>query len=432
MIAVAQKAPGVPDLPAGIGSFRFLYFSELLKRPVCAGKIKDRIGKVSDLVFRLTEPYPEAVGIYMEYGWGKPTQFVPWDRVIKIEDDAIFVKPAEGGGAYPPFVDQQGWIMLDEHLMGKTVLDMDGRRTEVVNDVHLLESRGRMLVVHVDISFNGFLRRWGLKRFHWVKDHLISWKYIQPLSVEDAVATDKVSLSITRRQIDELPGEDLADALEELSGEEQQALFSALEPEKAAETLIEAEPRAQRQIIANLRQERARTILSELSVPQVADLFSVLPHDDMTELMTLLPQEQAARITHILSEREATARALISTDFITFHRDVTVGRALDEIRRSGREPDTISYAYVVDGSGLTLVGVVDLRELVLAADHVVLGEIMASPVVAAEADDLKDDLAELFVKYHYRMIPVVDAQDQILGVIYYNDIMKGLTTRVKV
>jgi magnesium transporter len=431
-MAVASKAqPKVPDLPAGIGSYRFMWFSELLKRPVCAGKIKDRIGKVSDLVFKLTEPYPEAVGIFMEYGWGKPTQFVPWDRVVKIEDDAVFVKPPESGETYPTFVDQAGWILLEDHLMGKTVLDMDGRRTEVVNDVHLLESRGRMLVVHVDISFNGFLRRWGLRRLNWIKDQLISWKYIQPLSVEDAAATDRVSLSITRKQIDELPGEDLADALEELTGEEQEALFSALEPEKAAETLIEAEPRAQRQIIANLRQERARTILSELSVPQLADLFSVLPHDDMTELMGLLPEDQATRIQGILSEREAEASDLISSDFVTFKKEVLVSQALEELRRSGREPDAISYLYVVNGGGRTLVGVVDLRELLLAADHLTLGEMMVSPVVAAEAEDLKDDLAELFAKYHYRMIPVVDPQDQILGVIHYNDIMRGVTTRVK-
>jgi magnesium transporter len=431
MVVTSKAPPKVPDLPAGIGSYRFLWFSELLKRPVCAGKIKDRIGKVSDLVFRLTEPYPEAVGIFMEYGWGKPTQFVPWERVVKIEDDAVFIRPPESGDAYPPFVDQAGWILLEDHLMGKTVLDMDGRRTEVVNDVHLLESRGRMLVVHVDISFNGFLRRWGLKRLNWIKDQLISWKYIQPLSVEDAAATDRVSLSITRKQIDELPGEDLADALEELSGEEQEALFSALEPEKAAETLIEAEPRAQRQIIANLRQERARTILSELSVPQLADLFSVLPHDDMTDLMGLLPEDQATRIQGILSEREAEASDLISSDFVTFKKEVLVSQALEELRRSGREPDAISYLYVVNGGGRTLVGVVDLRELLLAADHLTLGEIMVSPVVAAEAEDFKDDLAELFAKYHYRMIPVVDPQDQILGVIHYNDIMRGVTTRVK-
>lgn len=430
MVVLPKNAPKVPDLPSGIGSFRFLYFSQLHRRPVCAGKIKDRIGKVADLVFRLTEPYPEAAGIYIEHGWGKPTQFVPWDRVLKIEDDAIFVKPAEGGGPYPPFVDQPGWILIDKHLMGRTILDMDGRRTEVVNDVHLLESRGRMLIVHVDISFNGFLRRWGMRRTSWIKDQFISWKYVQPLSVEDAVVTDKVSLSITRNQIKELPSEDLADALEELSGKEQEALFSALDSEKAAETLVEAEPRAQRQIIATLRKERARTILSEMTVPQLAELFSVLPHDDMTELMELLPADLRERIKAILSEREATARALVSSDYVTFPREARVGDVLDHLRRSRREPDGLSYVYVLDASG-TLVGVVDLRELILSADHLTLGDIMASPVVSAEETDLKDDLVELFLKYHYRMIPVVDAQDRMLGVIHYNDIMKSVTARVK-
>ena len=62
MEEVKQKIK-VPDLPRGTGQYRFIYFSELLKRPVCAGKIKDRIGKLTDLVFAVTEPYPEAVGI---------------------------------------------------------------------------------------------------------------------------------------------------------------------------------------------------------------------------------------------------------------------------------------------------------------------------------------------------------------------------------
>lgn len=428
-MAVLPRNARVPDMPAVTGNFRFLYFSELAKRPVCAGKIKDRIGKVTDLVFRLSEPYPEAVGIFMEFGWGKPTQFIPWDRVVKIEDDAIFVRPPEGGGTYPPFVDQPGWILVDKHLMGRTVLDMDGRRTEVVNDVHMLESRGRFLIVHVDISFNGFLRKWGLRKKAWASDTFVSWKYVQPLSVEDAVQTDRVSLSVTRKQIAELPGEDLADALEELSGDEQEALFSALDDEKAAETLVEAEPRTQRQLIADLRQERAKTILTELSVAQLADLFSVLPHDDMTELMGLLPADQARRVGDILSEREVTAGALVSHDYVALPPESRVGETLDALRRSGRERESLSYLYVVNEPGKEVIGVVDLRELVLAQDHLPLSEIMASPVVSAEEDDTRDDLTDLFAKYHYRMVPVVDSQDRMRGVIRYKDIMKGVVTR---
>jgi magnesium transporter len=432
MMTPTTNASKIPDLPSGTGDYRFLYFSELIKRPICVGKIKDRIGKLTDLVFLQAEPYPEAVGIYIEHGWGKPTEFIPWAKVIRIEDDAIFAQPPEKGNTYPPFVDQPGWILLDKHLMGRTILDMDGRRIEVVNDVHLLESKGRMLIVHVDISFNGFLRRWGLAGTRWIKDQLISWKYVQPLSVEDAISTDKVSLSVTRKQVLQMPGEDLADALEELSGEEQQALFSALDSEKAAEALVEAEPRAQRQIIANLRKERIHTVLSEMTIPQLADLFSVLPHEQMTNLMELVSKEQAVRVRAILSEREAKARDIMSSNFMTSYKDAKVGEILEKIRGSGVEPEAISYIYVMNADGQTLVGVVDLRELLLSADQMTLGEVMVSPAVVAEENDVREDLAEMFAKYHYRMIPVVDERDHLLGVIHYNDIMKDLVTRVKV
>lgn len=422
----------VPDLPQGIGSYRFIYFSELLKKPICIGKIGNRIGRLTDLVFAVAEPYPDAIGIYIEHGWGKPTTFIPWNRVLRIEDDAIFVLPPDEGDEYPPFVDQPGWILMDKHLMGRTIVDMDDRRVEVVNDVHLLEAKGRFLLVHVDISFNGFLRRWGLGKLHWMKDDLISWKYVQPLSVEDAVSTDKVSLSVTRRQIHELPSEDLADMLEELGKEEKDALFSALDSEKAAETLAEAEPRTQRQIIAALRKERARNIFTEMTIPQLAGLFSVLPHDHVSELMALLTKDQADRVRSILSEREATARGMMSSDFLTMARETTVSEALMKIRQSSMEPESISYIYVVGENGQPLLGVIDLRELILAGDDVTLGDVMVEPVVTAEEDDVQDDLSEMFAKYHYRMIPVVDSQDNILGVIRYNDIMKGVETRIKI
>jgi magnesium transporter len=424
-----NNQPPVLDHHLSGADYRFLYFSELLKRPVCAGKIKDKIGKLTDMVFRPSEPYPEAIGLYLEHGWGKPTEFIPWDKVVKIEDDAIFVHP-HPDGQYPPFVDQVGWILLNDHLIGKTILDMDGRRTEVVNDVHLLESRGRVIIVHVDISFNGFLRRWHLGGLRWIKDRFISWKYVQPLSVEDAAATDTVSLSLTRKMVKDLPSEDLADALEQLSGEEQQAFFSALDSESAADALVEAEPRVQRQLIANLRHERARNILTELSVAQLADLFSVLPRDQMTQLMTLLPKEDSDRITAILSEREGHATAIMSKAYVTSVKTDKVGELLQNLRAPGREHEEISYVYVINPEDGFLIGVVDLRELMITPDDATIGSIMTSPVVTVEFDDMREDIAELFAKYHYRMLPVV-SNDKMTGVVHYKDVMKGLVMRAK-
>jgi len=239
-----------------------------------------------------------------------------------------------------------------------------------------------------------------------------------------------LSLSVTRRQLRELPGEDLADVLETLSGKEQEAVFSALDSEKAAEVLVEAEPRAQRQLLANLRQEKARTILSEMSVPQLSELFSVLPHDHMTSMLRLLPPEDAARIQQILSERESNARTLMSTEWISMPREAKAGDVLREIRLRQGDRDIISYVYVVEKDNV-LTGVVDLRDLVLSQETATLGELMVSPAVAAEQNDMRDDLGELFAKYHFRMLPVVDEHDHLVGVIHYKDIMKGLVTRAK-
>jgi CBS domain-containing protein len=404
--------------------YKLLYFSKLLNRRIRLDPTSKKNGRLTDLVFRLTEPYPEAVGIYIEHGKGYPSELIPWEKVVRIEDEAIFIAPAEGGAPYPRFVDQKGWILLNEHLMGQTILDTDGRRTEVVNDVHLLYSKGRMILVHVDISFHGFLRKWGLERFIAGNDQLISWRYVQPLSVEDH-SKDIVTLSVTREQAMELPGEDLADALEVLSGDEQQAMFSALDPEKAAEVLVEAEPRAKRQLIAFLREEKARLVLAHLTVPQIADLFSDLPHQKVTELMKCLAPPRAARVHAVLSNADVLASTLMGDRFLAFPKEAKAGEVLRTLRTSPREHRNISYLYVTAGEEKLLLGVVDLRDLVIAPEDASLGELMASPVVAAEQYCLRGDLVALLAKYQFRMLPVVDAHDHLLGVVRYKDMMKN-------
>lgn len=403
--------------------YELLYFSELVKPSIRQRVTGRRLGKPADLVFRIAEPYPEAIGIVIDHGWGHQAELIPWEKVASITSHGIEVEPPSGD-RYPPFVDQPGWMLLNEHLIGKTILDMNGRSIEVVNDVQLLASKNRVVLVHVDISFNGFLRKWGIYGIVSAKEQLIPWKYVQPLSLEDVGATDSVTLSITRAQMDDLPEEDLADALEELSGEEQQAVFSALDSEKAAEVLSEAEPRAQRQLVANLRLDRARTILSEMSPQRLAALFTILPLDNRMALMTLLPKEQADEVAEILSLDESVAESAMSDDFLSMPPTVKAADVLRELKASNREHDSITYIYVVDSDQM-LLGVADLRDIVLANDETTLGELMVETVVCAGPDDAREDLAELFGRYHYRMLPIVDDHHQIMGVVYFKDVMKG-------
>jgi CBS domain-containing protein/sporulation protein YlmC with PRC-barrel domain len=411
------------DAPTGFTPFQLLYFSKLLGRRIRQDKTNRKNGRLTDLVFRLSEPYPEPVGIYIEHGRGLPTELIPWEKVARIEDEAIFIVPSETGAPYPPFVDQKGWILLNEHLMGQTILDTDGRRTEIVNDVHLLYSKGRMILVHVDISFNGFLRKWGLERFVSGKDQLISWRYVQPLSVEDHTK-DIVTLSVAREQALELPSEDLADALEVLSGDEQQAMFAALDPDKAAEVLVEAEPRAKRQLIAFLREERARAVLASMSVPQIADLFSDLSHEKVTEMMKCLAPPRAARVMAVMTDTDVLASTLMNDRFLALTKDTKTSEALRLLRSTPCDRRNICYLYIVADEQKTLLGLVDLRDLVTAAPEASLGDLMIAPLVTAERDALRDDLRALFAKYQFRLLPIVDRQDHLLGVVRYKDLMK--------
>jgi CBS domain-containing protein len=365
------------------------------------------------------------VGVYLDHGWGEPDEFVPWDRVVDLFRAGILVKAPDQGEHYPAFVDQPGWLLADKHLMGRTVLDIDDRKIEAVNDVVLQQVDQHWRLVAVDTSFNGFLRKW---RLPWletlIRDDLIPWKFVQPLSIEDATKSETLQLSVARAQLQDLPKEDLADVLEELSGEEQTALFSALEPEKAAETLTEAEPRAQRQIMANLRTERAMTILASLSTPQLVDLLTVLPHEDQLELCALLPEPRQTRVRAMLSEREAKAIDFMDQEYLTIVPEATVADAKARIRTSGLDYHGISYLYVQVDQGPVL-GVVDIRQILLATNAETMDSLMVSPVVTAEVDDVREDLTALFTKYHFRMIPVVDAEDRIQGVVRHGDMMKS-------
>ncbi len=258
--------------------------------------------------------------------------------------------------------------------------------------------------------------------FAGYRERLISWRYVQPFSIEDAAKGQAVSLSVTKEQARDLPGEDLADVLEVLHGEEQEAFFSSLDAEKAAETLMLAEPRARRQLIQDLSKQRAGAILAKLSVPQLADLFGDLPLGDVKELMPLLPADKALKVTQILREDEVKARELMSSDYLSFSPQCSAAEALQVIRASGLDPEAISYLYVVVEDQL-LVGVVDVRELILARDDLCVSDIMSTSVVSVETDKTRRDIDEIFHKYHYRMVPVVDGQDHLLGVIRSNDLI---------
>jgi magnesium transporter len=122
---------------------------------------------------------------------------------------------------------------------------------------------------------------------------------------------------------------------------------------------------------------------------------------------------------------KAASATLMSEKFFAFAPEAKVDEVLHSLRSFAGNHRNLAYLYIVAGEGKHLQGVVDLRDLVVAAESASLGELMISPVVTADHDCLREDLVALFGKYQFHMLPVVDAQDRLLGIVRNRDILKG-------
>jgi magnesium transporter len=114
----------------------------------------------------------------------------------------------------------------------------------------------------------------------------------------------------------------------------------------------------------------------------------------------------------------------MSSYYVAMPKETTAAAALSNLRTAGHDREAVTYVYVVREPEHVLIGVVDLRELVLAPDTATLEELMATPPVSVDMGLLKEDLAEMFAKYRYRLLPVIDGEDHLRGVISYKEIMR--------
>jgi Mg/Co/Ni transporter MgtE len=122
---------------------------------------------------------------------------------------------------------------------------------------------------------------------------------------------------------------------------------------------------------------------------------------------------------------------LMSIEYVAVSASTKISDAMRQLQTSDIKHKMISYMYIVTPPENTLIGVVDLQEMVLSKEDTLLSDIRVAQVISTEETDVKDDIVELFAKYHFRMIPVVDPKDHLLGVIHHNGTMKGLLTRVR-
>jgi magnesium transporter len=407
-------------------SDRKFLLSELLGAKVFLREKK--IGSLSDLMIVETGKLPEVRNFIITRPFGAPPLLIPWEQMVSLEPEklVIDVDDLKKYEKSPP----EDAILLRDHILDKKVLDTEDAEVEVVYDIHLVERNARLYVTEVDTSKPARLRRLGFGFLSGVlapqedptDSGVISWMYIQPLPSHISSFKGDVKLKVLKETLAEIHPVDLADILEELDHDQRVMVFASLDNEHASETLEEIEPHVQRDIIASLSKEKVVQLINDMTPGQAADILAVLPSSEAQVIVEALNAETAKKIQSIISKQEEKVINYTTQKILKFLPETTVEYVQNDYPRHARDKDVIMYVYVVD-SEETLLGVIDLKELLQADDKAFLKDIMVENVIALTTESTLKEASQSFARYDFRALPVTDDKNRIVGVIPYRDVM---------
>jgi CBS domain-containing protein len=397
-----------------------LYLSQAIGRPVLDAN-GEPLGKVDDLIMAIGDRYPPITGLVVSHD--RRRIFLPWSHVASF--DASGARLSGPTIDITPFAQRPDEIGLRTDLLDKQIVDIDGRKVVRVNDLRLDDVEGQLRLVAVDVGASGLLRRLGIEGPYRTMarnlrlptpERYIDWEDVDP--VETSIAS--VRLRIPHAGLTELHPADLATIIDQLAPKDRAGVLAALDDEAVADAIEEMEPETQVEVLEGLAPERAADILEEMSPDDAADLVADLSDETRVELMALMERDEAEELGGLLAYPEDTAGGMMTTEFVAVPADLTAGATIDRLRELEPDAETIYYVYVVDGDG-RLVGVLSLRDLIVAPPTTPIGEVMIEDPVAVEVLADRDDVAGIVARYNLLAVPVVDSGRRLVGIVTVDD-----------
>jgi len=275
----------------------------------------------------------------------------------------------------------------------------------------------------VDVSTAGLLRRMGAAR---VLDALglkltptaIAWEAIEP--VESGTAG--VKLKVSHEDLAKLHPSDIAQIISQLDQPHVQEVLEGLDDEAAADAIGEVSPDLQLQLIKGMEPERAADILEEMEPDDAADILGDLEPERAQDLLNRMEVDEADDVRELLTYADDTAGGLMTNDIVVVPPTVTAGEAIGLVRQQAAEMDNVYYVYVADESEL-LLGVLSLRELIVADPNTPIGRVMHRELIRGRLDDSQDEAARLIAKYNLLSLPIVDDLGKLKGIVTVDDAM---------
>ena len=218
---------------------------------------------------------------------------------------------------------------------------------------------------------------------------------------------------------------DVAELFEEIADERLPRLFRLLPKEQAAETFVEMQPEQQELLIRGFSDAELRAVVEELYVDDAVDLVEEMPANVVKRILAQADPEMRKDINNLLRYPENSAGSIMTTEYVSLRPQMTVIQAIDRIRRTGVDKETIYTCYVTEAR--KLLGTVSVKDLLLATDDSLpVSSIMDENVISVSTLTDQEEVAQTLSKYNFLALPVVDTGGLMVGIITFDDAMDVL------
>ena len=220
-----------------------------------------------------------------------------------------------------------------------------------------------------------------------------------------------------------IPNIDIAEAIEDVDDVKSLLyIFRVVESEYTAEFFAELTSDQQELIISAFSDKELVDLLNESYADDIVDTLQEMPANIVSRVLKTCPKDIRGDVNRLLNYKENTAGSVMTTEYIEMKENVTVKEAIDTIRKKGKDAETVYTIFVRDNMR-TLVGTVDLDDLIFAKEDEVLSDIMNRDFVCCNVNDDQEEVAKMFKRYDLTAMAVVNSENKITGIITVDDVI---------
>lgn len=225
-----------------------------------------------------------------------------------------------------------------------------------------------------------------------------------------------------RKEVLELNEADVASVVTELSEAEQLKIFRILPKNIAADVFSYLPIETQQDILVSLTDKEASGIIENLYADDAADLLEEMPANVVHRLLALTSPETRRDINQLLQYPEDSAGSIMTVEYIDLKEETTVAQAIEKIRTTGIDKETINNCFVLDRAR-HLIGIVTLRKLLLSAPDELVQDVMTDNVISVKTLTDQEEVSRIVMKYDFTVVPVVDSENRMVGIVTVDDVV---------